>query len=60
MVLNLSLDGGSTWSLCTPDLVDFERYPGLLLQFVDGGNDEELPSWIAPNVLSEGIPSASV
>jgi hypothetical protein len=47
MTLNVSLDGGSTWSAGTPGLIDFEQYPALLLRFVDGG-EEELPSWIAP------------
>jgi len=59
MTLNVSLDGGSTWSVCTPGRIDFERYPALLLRFVDGGNEEELPSWIAPSVLSERRRSAS-
>ena len=48
MTLNVSLDGGSTWSVCTQDLIDFELYPALLLRFVDTANEEELPSWIAP------------
>lgn len=51
MTLRVS-DGGSTWSVCTPDLIDFEQYPSLLLRFVDAANEEELPSWIAPRVLS--------
>ena len=54
MTLNVSLDGGSTWSVCTPGRIDFERYPALLLRFVDGGKEEELPSWIALSVLKEG------
>jgi len=57
MTLNISLDGGSTWSVCTPGLIDFE-HPALLLRFVDGG-EEELPSWIAPRGPSESMPSAS-
>jgi hypothetical protein len=52
MTLNVSLDGGSTWSVCTQDLIDFEQYPALRLRFVDVANEEELPSWIAPKVLS--------
>jgi hypothetical protein len=47
MTLKVSLDSGSTWSACTPSLIDFEQYPALLLRLVDGG-EEELPSWIAP------------
>ena len=53
MTLNVSLDGGSTWSVCTQGLIDFEQYPALLLRFVDTANEEELPSWIAPRALSE-------
>ena len=52
MTLNVSLDGGSTWSVCVPGLIDFEQYPALLLRFVDAATEEELPSWIAPRVLS--------
>ena len=52
MMLNVSLDGGSTWSVCTPGLIDFEQCPALLLRFVDAANEEELPSWIAPMALS--------
>ena len=52
MTLNVSLDGGSTWSVCNPSLIDFEQCPALLLRFVDAANEEELPSWIAPRVLS--------
>ena len=52
MTLNVSLDGGSTWSVCTRGLIDFEQYPALLLRFVDAANEEELPSWIDPRVLS--------
>ena len=52
MTLNVSLDGGSTWSVCTPGLIDFEQYPALLLRFVDAANEEELPSWIAAGMLS--------
>jgi hypothetical protein len=58
MVLNVSLDGGSTWSLCTPGLVDFEQYPALELRFVEGVDEEELPSWIAPSVLEEEVPAS--
>jgi hypothetical protein len=58
MTLNVSLDGGSTWSTYTPALIDFEQYPALLLRFVDGG-EEELPAWIAPRKLSESMASAS-
>ena len=50
MTLNVSLDGGSTWSVCTKGLIDFEQYPALLLRFVDTANEEELPSWIAPRM----------
>ena len=53
MTLNVSLDGGSTWSVCTKGLIDFEQYPALLLRFVDTANEEELPSWIAPRALSQ-------
>ena len=52
MTLNVSLDGGSTWSVCTKGLIDFEQYPALLLRFVDTANEEELPSWIAPRALN--------
>jgi hypothetical protein len=52
MTLNVSLDGGSTWSVYTPGLINFEQYPALLLRFVDAANEEELPSWIVPRVLS--------
>jgi hypothetical protein len=52
MTLNVSLDGGSSWSVCTPGLIDFEQYPALRLRFVDAANEEELPSWIDPRVLS--------
>jgi hypothetical protein len=52
MTLNVSLDGGSSWSVCTPGLIDFEQYPALRLRFVDAANEEELPSWILPGVLS--------
>jgi hypothetical protein len=54
MTLKVSLDGGTTWSACTPSTIDFEQYPTLLLRFVDGG-EEELPSWL----LSQNMPSAS-
>jgi hypothetical protein len=47
MTLKVSLDGGATWSTCTPDLIDFEHYPALLLRFIEGG-EEELPPWISP------------
>jgi hypothetical protein len=59
MVLNVSLDGGSTWSLCTPGLVDFEQYPALELRFVEGVHEEELPSWIYPSVPSDGMPASA-
>ena len=52
MTLNVSLDGGSSWSVCTPALIDFEQYPALRLRFIDAANEEELPSWIAPLALS--------
>jgi hypothetical protein len=52
MTLNVSLDGGSSWSVCTPALIDFEQYPALRLRFIDAANEEELPSWIAPLGLS--------
>jgi hypothetical protein len=57
MTLNVSLDGGSTWAVCTPDLIDFE-HAGLLLRFVEDG-EEELPSWIAPRLVSDSMRSAS-
>ena len=52
MTLNVSLDGGTTWTVCTPGLIDFEEYPALLLQFVETANEEELPSWITEKKLS--------
>ena len=52
MTLNISLDGGGTWAVCTPGLIDFEQCPALLLRFVDAVSEEELPSWIVPTVLN--------
>ena len=34
-MLNVSLDGGSTWVEYAPALMDFDRYPATLLRFVD-------------------------
>ena len=34
-MLNVSLDGGSTWAEYAPALMDFDRYPATLLRFVD-------------------------
>jgi hypothetical protein len=41
MMLNISLDGGSTWSEYAPALMDFDRYPATLLRFVDGASTKE-------------------
>ena len=44
MMLNVSLDGGSTWAEYAPALMDFDRYPATLLRFVDSdhGKHERL------------------
>ena len=34
-MLNVSLDGGSTWAEYAPALMDFDRYPATLLRFVE-------------------------
>jgi hypothetical protein len=36
-MLNVSMDGGSTWAEYAPALMDFDRYPATLLRFVDSG-----------------------
>lgn len=41
MMLNVSLDGGGTWSEYAPALLDFDRYPATLLRFVDGDDQKE-------------------
>jgi hypothetical protein len=40
MMLNVSLDGGSTWIEYTPALMDFDRYPATLLRFVDSDHEK--------------------
>ena len=37
-MLNVSLDGGSTWAEYAPALMDFDRYPATLLRFVESGH----------------------
>jgi len=43
MMLNVSVDGGSTWTGYAPELIDFEQYPATLLRFVDIDNAEYTP-----------------
>jgi hypothetical protein len=52
MTLNVSLDGGNTWTVCTEGLIDFEEYPALLLRFVDMATVEALPSWMTRKRLT--------
>ena len=40
MMLNVSLDGGSTWTEYAPALMDFDRYPATLLRFVDSDHEK--------------------
>jgi hypothetical protein len=55
MMLNVSLDGGSTWAEYAPALMDFDRYPATLLRFVDSDHakHEALPGDVHERAFPE-------
>ena len=52
MMLNISLDGGSTWSEYVPALMDFDRYPATRLRFVDSASTTEASAVKGPKGVS--------